>query len=176
MADIERAKRIEGWMSEPELLWLAEQAEKHRAIVEIGSYLGRSTRALADNTPGIVYALDDWYGPRDFPLTPEQRNLIPARFCENMAGVLLTKVRPIVTDHGCMDFVPPGDMVFIDGDHSYESVHRDILHVKYNILFPDGLLCGHDWDVFEGVNRAVKELVPGFQVVPGTAIWYGEVK
>lgn len=175
MPDIERAKRIEGWMSEPELLWLAEQAEKHKVIVEIGSYLGRSTRALADNTPGVVYALDDWYGPRDFPLTPEQRKVLASRFCEHMAGVLLTKVRPVVADHSIarVDALP--DMVFIDGDHEYE-------HVKYDIeewlpqLAPGGLLCGHDWDVFPGVNRAVQELLPGAQVAPNTNIWFWEGK
>lgn len=175
MASIERAKRIEGWMSEPELLWLADQAEKHSTIVEVGSYLGRSTRALADNTPGVVYALDDWYGPRDFPLTPEQRRLAAPRFCEYMSGVLLTKVRPIVLDHAKLYVDLHPDMVFIDGDHEYDNVRRDILYWK-SVLSPAGLLCGHDWDVFEGVNRAVKELLPGAQVAPNTNIWFWEGK
>ena len=163
-------------MSEPELLWLAEQAEKHKVIVEIGSYLGRSTRALADNTPGIVYALDDWYGPRDFPLTPEQRKLVAPRFCEHMSGVLLTKVRPLVVDHKDAHFVGVRpDMVFIDGDHEYENVLVDIEFWKL-LLQPGGLLCGHDWDVFPGVNRAVQELLPGAQVAPNTNIWFWEGK
>lgn len=174
MPNIERARRIEGWMSEPELLWLAEQAEKHKVIVEIGSYLGRSTRALADNTPGAVYALDDWYGPRDFELTAEQRRLIPLRFCDHMHGLLLTKVRPVVVDHAnlCVDIRP--DMVFIDGDHEYGNVLRDIQYWKH-MLSSGGLLCGHDWDVFPGVNQAVTELLPGASVAPNTNIWYAEI-
>ena len=165
-------------MSEPELEWLACQAAAHRAIVEIGSYLGRSTRALADNTPGVVYALDDWYGPRDYPLTPEQRKMLPARFCEHMTGLLLTKVRPVVADHTLFPhdfymFSEP-DMVFVDGDHEYDNVYRDIAFWK-DMLGPGGLLCGHDAD-WPGVQRAVGELVPGATVAPGTQIWFWEGK
>lgn len=35
------------------------------------------------------------------------------------------------------------DFIFIDGDHSYESVKNDIKNWK-NILKKDGILCGHD--------------------------------
>ena len=57
---LDKALSIPGWMTVTEFCWLAEQATKHLRIVEIGSYLGRSTRALADNTPGWVLAVDDW--------------------------------------------------------------------------------------------------------------------
>lgn len=50
-------------------------------------------------------------------------------------------------------------LIFLDGDHSYETVKRDIqaaLHVIWN----GGILCGHDYGTFEGVTRAVDELLP----------------
>src|SRR5262245_43603198 len=62
--DISRAVTIYGWMSDQSLRWLAEQAQQHQVIVEVGVYQGRTTRALADNTPGRVYAVDDWKGSR----------------------------------------------------------------------------------------------------------------
>ena len=57
---LRRAKKISGWISGPELLWLAQQAQYHSVIIEIGSWKGRSTRALGDYTPGIDgdYAFD----------------------------------------------------------------------------------------------------------------------
>src|SRR5262245_25064238 len=63
--DIEKAKRITGWMSEGELLWLAELAARSSTIVEIGSWRGRSTRALGDHIGEHVYAVDTWKGDSD---------------------------------------------------------------------------------------------------------------
>src|SRR5579864_3315474 len=73
MVDISRALTVNGWMSPPELEWLAEQAQKHRHIVEVGSWLGRSTRAMADNTTGLIFAVDTWKGTiadENFPKEP----------------------------------------------------------------------------------------------------------
>jgi predicted O-methyltransferase YrrM len=56
------------------------------------------------------------------------------------------------------------DIIFIDADHSYESVKKDIL--KYTPkLKKGGLLTGHDID-YPGVNKAVKELIKEFDVGP----------
>jgi hypothetical protein len=56
------ALAIDGWMSEREVAWLAHMAAQHHRIVELGSWKGRSTRALGDNTPGTVWAVDTWAG------------------------------------------------------------------------------------------------------------------
>src|SRR6266850_7760219 len=60
MIDISKALQIEGWMSFNELTWLAQQAKHSSRILEVGSYKGRSARALADNTAGVVYCIDPW--------------------------------------------------------------------------------------------------------------------
>jgi hypothetical protein len=50
-------------MSIGELRFLAEHANKSKVIIEAGSYLGRSTRALADNTTwSCIHAVDPWDG------------------------------------------------------------------------------------------------------------------
>ena len=60
------------------------------------------------------------------------------------------------------------DIIFIDGNHSYEYVYKDI--VKYSPkLRPNGILTGHDID-YPGVNKAVKELVKNFDVGPNN-VW-----
>jgi len=48
LIDISRADKIQGWMEIEELRWLAETAKMHSNICEIGSWKGRSTRAMAD--------------------------------------------------------------------------------------------------------------------------------
>lgn len=50
------------------------------------------------------------------------------------------------------------DMVYIDGDHEYESVVSD-LNLSYPKVKKGGFICGHDYvsPRFEGVVRAVNE-------------------
>lgn len=50
------------------------------------------------------------------------------------------------------------DVVYIDADHSYESVKSD-LYLSYDILTTGGYICGHDYskEHFYGVYRAVNE-------------------
>ena len=179
MPDISKALAIEGWMAEGELLWLAEQAQSRRVIVEIGSFLGRSTRALADNTQGLVWAVDDFFGPRDehVEIWPSHRQKLFDLFLENMGG-LEGRLNVVRKDHASLDSsdIPyRPDMVFIDGDHQQESVERDI---KFWIprIAPGGLLCGHDYDDgFPGVQAAVRKFFPEVSSAPNTSIWYTEV-
>jgi predicted O-methyltransferase YrrM len=131
----------------PRVKWLAEAASKHKVIAEIGSYMGRSTRALADNTSGIVYAIDDFTGPREIEIA--DRDAIFNKFLENMAG-LEGRVNVIRANHRnlpAIDFQP--DMVFIDGAHEYEGVKADI-EFWLPRMAPKGLICGHDYQWFDG--------------------------
>ena len=172
--DISKAKKIEGWMSDMELTWLAKQAKNHKVIVELGSYLGRSTRAMADNTNGIVYAIDDWLGVRDKEVAnPERfnRDSLFDEFKANMNGLLESKkVSPIRGNHKavCVPGIVP-DMVFVDGSHQYEDVMANL-----TMWLPKGLICGHDYDWPE-VKKAVDEVLGEVKVVEGTSIWYKEV-
>jgi predicted O-methyltransferase YrrM len=81
---------------------------------------------------------------------------------------------PIRTDHesfGKIGFYSGApDMIFIDGDHEYTAVRRDIANAKRK-LAPGGLLCGHDAS-WPGVRAAVTELTGEFLTVPNTDIWF----
>ena len=167
----------DGFTSELDLKWLEEQALTHTAIVEIGCWIGRSTSALA-KTPGFVLCVDDWadtpYGfmPTDIHNLPDGG--FPA-FAENMSS-LMGKVVPLrMRSQEAYKLFPTPcfDMVFIDGDHRYESVTEDIL-MWDSLLKKGGLLCGHNYeDCWKNdVVRAVDELVPQRNLVPGTSIWW----
>ncbi len=53
------------------------------------------------------------------------------------------------------------DLVYIDADHTYRGVKRDIEAWRSKVR-PGGILCGHDYGApnYEGVKRAVDEAFP----------------
>ena len=169
--NLSKALLIEGWMEPAELTWLAQQAALHKIIVEIGSFKGRSTRALADNTKGLVIAIDDFQGPREIELT--DRENILNRFNDNLSD--RTNVVVINCNHRDIpqpDFRP--DMVFIDGAHEYEAVLADI-DFWTPFIAPGGLICGHDYGWASGVDRAVNERFPKAEIAQRTSIWFQQL-
>jgi len=65
------------------------------------------------------------------------------------------------------------DLVFIDGDHSYEGVKQDIT-LYLPTLRPGGILAGHGYghERFPGVAQAVDELgMPGVQLEEDHVWW-----
>lgn len=160
-----KALEIPGWMSEKDLDWLGEQAKGKDIIVELGSYQGRSTRALGENVKGCVFAVDDWKGLRTIDEawwtrdTPEdERKSLYERFILHVYDLIdAGKVVPICANHASVPELPIADMVFIDGSHDYDSVKRDI-QTWLPRLRPGGLLCGHDLGqvaLMEAVNECL---------------------
>jgi predicted O-methyltransferase YrrM len=159
------------WPYPNELKWLAEQASTHKIIVEIGSYQGRSTVAMAGNTTGVVYAMDDWYGPRDDSSIQESDRVdLFERFLANVDGLPVQAIRCDHKDAGAMlpSAVPP-DMVFIDGGHSYWNARRDI-EIWKERLQSGGLLCGHDAN-HKTVREALTSTLAEWKIVSDTTIW-----
>jgi predicted O-methyltransferase YrrM len=165
-------------MSLPELTWLAEQAQNYYQVVEVGSWMGRTTRALADNCPGVVYAVDTWEGSvenQEF-LKDKTPNYLYEQFMNNLAG---TKVIPMrMPSVEAAESFTRADvklgMVFIDGSHDYNDVHADIL-AWWPLIQPGGLICGHDYDLgWPGVVLAVQQLIAPVpnQAAGGSSIWY----
>ena len=162
--DITKALAIPGWMSEGELTWLATTAQTCQTILEIGSYLGRSTRALADACPGHVYVVDTWTNYA-WVLDPTARDgdAVYRRCQQNLAPHLdtghVTLWRGRSLDLTIWQQVPPCDLIFLDGDHSYGTVIQEIQLWAPRVK-PGGILSGHDYGAPStlGVTRAVQEL------------------
>lgn len=197
--DISNAEKIDGWMKPVEMQWLAEQASTRRLVCEVGSWMGRSTRAIADNLPadGILYAVDTWMGsdePRHKqllagkPLSPHAEkpgeNWLMDQFCANIGEALLAgphyKVRPWQgtsiggADYLCNHYTNRFNMIFLDASHDYDNVKADILAWR-PFLAPGGLLCGHDFDGgLPGLIRAVREQFPNARKVGAGSIWASE--
>lgn len=178
---VEKALKIQGFMSNLELNWLADRAREAEVIVEFGSYLGRSTRALGDNTKGVVYAVDTWsttYPDKDGKPTGIVSDNSKQTFCDNLKDLVQQyKVIPVQMLSQDFDLPTPeekADLVFIDGDHRYEAVVEDI-KVALRILKSGGILSGHDYNHSDwpGVQRAVIHMIPKYEVVE--SIWWTRV-
>ncbi len=174
-AIVAAADRVPGWMSLTELRWLAEQASSRRKILEVGSYEGRSTKALAMATPGVVYACDDWRGEADRPTAARdlrQRFITHLNaelhrgkviMCEMSSAQLLANYRSKPHLLGAAF-----DLVILDGSHDADSVRADITGwLPY--LESGGLLAGHDYWL-PGVAAALDAVLPNAKVVAGS-IW-----
>lgn len=181
------ADKIPGWMSVAELRWLANVASSRKLILEIGSWQGRSSKAMAMTVGERVYCVDPWYrasgeGLKLHPELPDADDNVINAFRANLAPELVCgKAVPIrMKSDKALAILKDTlggrklDMVFVDGDHTYEGV-RDNVRDYAPLIARGGLLCGHDWnhDGWPGVVRAVKEFVPYHAVVNGTSIWMG---
>jgi hypothetical protein len=123
------------------------------AVVEIGSYAGRSTIALAFGRKaapggGIVYAID--VSPHeDFSANVERAGL------SNWVVLIVGRSTQIV-----QSWNRPVGMLFIDGDHSHLGCAKDIRCWSPHIVV-GGLVVFHDYAKFgyEGVHSMVYRMM-----------------
>lgn len=183
MSAYEDACKIDGWTNPSELKWLSEQARLHSKIIEVGSWKGRSTKALVASTSGMVYVVDHWSGPKDImtyadgykEVLDNGPDFVYNIFLKNMEGELdklvITREH---TDEAWKTLEKYGhdfDMVFIDADHDYPQVKYDIQNYS-TLLKPGALICGHDYPGYPGVKRAVEELFPKERINTVDSVWW----
>lgn len=193
--NLDRARTIEGFMSDEEMTWLGSKAIKNKVIIEVGSWMGRSSRAIGDNLGEdcILYCVDHWQGSLSEKFDPnsshgkafymdgdyayytflnnnrdliEKGKIIPIRM-HNKSAATYFKENKI-----------KADMVFIDAGHAYEEIKEDIKN-WLPLVKEGGTICGHDfypdgW-TWGGVKKAVEEAFPLAKVAPSTSIWYHTV-
>ncbi|WP_406700945.1 class I SAM-dependent methyltransferase [Singulisphaera sp. Ch08] len=137
--------------------------ENARILVEVGSFIGRSTRFLVDFAPtAIVIAIDHWQGSSEMADDPEVVAMLPRLYETFLAECWLYRDRVVPVRRssveGLREVAEAGlrpDLIFIDADHSYQAVHTD-LSVALD-LFPQARIVGDDWD-WESVRRAVQSV------------------
>lgn len=148
---------IDGWMSANEITLLKQLAGESNSVVEIGSWKGRSTKALLESCKGKVYAVDHWKGTKsDISSIATINHDIFAEFMKNVGHYPnLVVLKGESTDMAGM-FNGNVDMVFIDADHTYEGCKADIEAWKPKCR---KFMCGHDYsESFPGVMQAVNEI------------------
>ena len=132
-------------------------------VIEIGSWLGCSTRFIAKRLPvgGKLYAVDTWKGSLEeeaHRTDPRLPFLYPI-FLSNIKHAKLTHVIiPIRMESllAAESLTIQADLIYIDGAHDAKSVYQDIM-AWHSHLTPKGILCGDDitWDTVRyGVELA----------------------
>lgn len=130
-----------------------------KLIVETGSWLGKSSRYMLDNSNATVICIDHWRGSSTHQHLPqvaacyeiflvnnwEYRNrIIPVRL-ETMEG--FRKLKELKVEP---------DLFFLDADHQEESVAQQHTFLIEN--YPSTPVLGDDWgmvDVRKGVYRTL---------------------
>lgn len=179
-SNISRARHIRGWMSDDELRWLAVITSLSSLVIEIGTYAGRSARAIGDNLPvnGKLICIDPFipYTSEDLMPTPEVGNLIKQECIDNLSDLIESGRVSLLTtssqDPFTLGSIPSksADLVFIDGDHSYLSVLSDI-DLWAPKVKDGGLLAGHDYGAHMGVSQAVEDRFSMSFDCPAGSIW-----
>jgi cephalosporin hydroxylase len=164
---------IEGWLQEDEadlLLAVSHKAlielPQPYAIVEVGSYCGRSTVVLASVVKAIcpdakVYAIDPHegkVGAQDTGISDMQPT--KEKFQQNIANAGFTSFVEIIPQYSFeVTWEKPICLLLVDGLHDYTNVSRDFFHFE-PWLVPGAYIAFHDYaDYFPGVKTFVGEIL-----------------
>lgn len=146
---------VDGWFSDHDAATysrLLKALAPGETIVEIGTHKGRSAVFAASFRPDCrLHCVDIW--DDDDIYQQFQKN---AAGYSNITHNRTTSVKAAKTFKGC------AGVVFVDGNHNYESVLADI-KAWLPHLRAGGIICGHDYQYDESVKRAVAELLPEHQ-------------
>lgn len=135
-----------------------------RAIVEVGSWLGKSAMFMAKSAPDAkVYCIDHWQGSAEHHYNDDFESMLPILFetfcanCWDYRGQIVP-IRMSSQD-GMREvhrFGVVPDLVYIDASHDYASVLADVALARE--LFPTAVLVGDDWNShWLGVTDAVTD-------------------
>ncbi len=177
MQPISKALEIHGWMSVIELQWLRETALRlvqrrgRSKAVEAGSWLGRSTVAIA--VDGIDLTCVDTFegGPGILSELTHGRDIY-AEFVANMNRLGLRPVVMRMDAEEAAAAFPRGyfDWIFLDCD---KSAFPKQFWAWYPKLKGGGVYSGHDYSPeFPLVCQTLDASKIDYHVVYGTSIWW----
>jgi predicted SAM-dependent methyltransferase/predicted O-methyltransferase YrrM len=165
---------LEGWFKYyPYYNSIAKDIKNGSTIVEVGSWLGKSTVGIAminkeNNIDCKLYAVDTWEGSDEEPHKEYIDNLAKNNltlYDKFMKNVIDFNVQDVIipikktSEEASKDFEDESaDIVIIDAAHDYDNVTNDIKHWLPKVK-KGGILMGDDYDPdsWPEVVQAVKD-------------------
>lgn len=141
----------QGWFINERQMGACLHELQPTTVIEVGSWLGSSTRFIAERLPkgAKLYAVDTWLRSPDEEVHMQDARLpfLFQLFLSNVKHAGLTDVIiPIrmTSIEASKALNINADLIYIDASHDTESVYNDIMawlpHLK-----KDGIFCGDDW-------------------------------
>lgn len=173
---------LQGWGGHPEFFGPMVRAAKPRLAVEVGTWKGRSAKAIAEalELPDArLLCVDVWQGAPEMWVDKSDKKRYGALRLKNGFPQLYYQFASNVVELGLQDRIVPlpqpstgaasilktfnerfglqVDFAYIDASHEYVDVVQDIELYK-GLLSETGVICGDDFcPRWSGVMRAVKE-------------------
>ena len=168
----------------------------------VGTYTGRSAFIIAERTWECLYCIDTFEGSGDFasPMTDSYaKGAVLEAFLQNLDQFgrkeIIKVLKKTSLSAAKEQRYPPLDLVFLDADHRYSQISKDIA-AWLPLIRKGGIICGHDFEchakncdqermlqfceqdtedgLHYGVIRAVSEALPN--VIRVGRCWYSFVE
>lgn len=178
---------VRGWnCRHPKLAELIREI-KPSLIVEVGSWMGGSALWMAEHTSAEIVCIDTWTGAREMWTNTNDPDRYGALKHENGYPTIYRDFLSNVVKAGKQDQITPfpvpssvglpalldlgvkPDLIYIDGDHSFNSVRMDI--GLSTPLWPT-VICGDDFYSWPQVGEAVKKSLPTYKVDEHGFWWF----
>ena len=165
-------EEIQGWFNftKPYREAVMSAPKSGAVFVEIGCWKGRSSAYLGVEIVNSgkdiqLYCVDHWKGSDQVHKDDPELKSVYSIFKANMKKIEGLKMTPIRSDSAsaASKFEDESvDFVWVDAGHEYEEVKADI-EAWMPKLKRGGVMGGDDYP-FDGVSKAVKELLPKHEV------------
>ena len=154
--------------------------------VEIGVLTGSGTLSMLKAIPGLtLYSIDPWLHLPDVPGEEHFETALPQEVLDENFRITKARTeefwpRSILirkfSDDAVKDVPDVIDYLFIDGDHCYKQVVKDLKNYAPKVK-AGGIVAGHDYIKQMGVAQAVQEYFKGKEIHYGDDdTWWVEIE
>lgn len=152
-----------GWLGRDTAQMLTEHlTEETQVVVECGSWLGLSARAILQHAPNAtIICVDHWRGSPEHHRRPDWSCRLPALYETFLRNLWPWRERLVPLREDSLEGlaairraeVAP-NVIYIDSDHSYDHVSKELAYCT--ACWPTAVIVGDDYS-WAGVRQAAEE-------------------